>query len=233
MQRLVSIAASRVCDETPEMKFLDKFFDSMGINFAAIFWCLLDASSALSDGAAVQNACINILRLVPSSLSGPGIAKRDRDRAILFISNALLKEQQQCSSAADLLRSSKSHVKFTMAWLKEVSAAWFSEILAPVRLLADSLQCEWQVDSSRSASPEAAQQSVECVKQIVSLIVSRLCGESNGPPMPSEVNRFLRMLSQTIRKVPAHHLPALCFCNTLSMYQEKTTKSLPALHRKH
>jgi hypothetical protein len=202
MQRLVSIAASKVCDETPEMKFLDKFFDSMGINFAAMFWCLLDASSASSDGVVVQNACINILRLVPSSLSGPGNAKKDRDRAILFVSNALLKEQQQCASAADLLRSSKSHVKFTMAWLKEVSAAWFSEILAPVRLLADSLQCEWQVDSSRSTSPEAAQQSVECVKQVVSLIVSRLCGESNGPAMPSEVNRFLRMLSQTIRKIP-------------------------------
>ena len=206
MQRLLPIAASKACDETPEMNFLDKFFDSMSINFAAAFWCLLDASSALPDGAAVQNACINILRLVPSSLSGPGnLKKEQRDRAILFISNALLKEQQQCASIAELLRSSKSHVKFTMAWLKEVSMPWFSEVLAPVRLLADSLQCEWQADPSRSTSPEAAQQSVEHVKQVVSLIVSRLCGDSTSATMPSEVNRFLRMLAQTIRKISSRN----------------------------
>ena len=176
MQRLLPIAAAKLCDESAEMKFLDKFFDSMGINFAAAFWCLLDASSAMSDGVVVQNTCINILRLVPSALSGPGVLKKERDRAILFLSNALLKEQEQCSFPAELLRSSKSHVKFTMAWLKEVSLAWFSEILAPVRVLADSLQCEWQADPSRSTSPEAAQQTVECVKQVVSLIVCRLCG---------------------------------------------------------
>jgi hypothetical protein len=210
--RLVAVASSKVCDDTAEMKFLDKFFDEMSINYAAIFWCLLDASGTLSDGVLVQNTCINLLRLVPSALGGPSRHSNERDRAILFISNALLKEQQQCSSPLELLRSSKSHVKFTTAWLKEVSAGWFSEILAPVRLLADSLACEWQVDPDRSASPEAAQTSVDCVKQLVSLIVSRLCGEQDSdqktpspPPMPSEVVRFLRMLSQTIRKIASEN----------------------------
>jgi hypothetical protein len=92
MNRLLSIAATKACDETPEMKFLDKLFESLSINYAATFWCLLDATSASSDGAAVQNACINILRMVPSALSAPGHHHHERDRAMQFISNALLKE---------------------------------------------------------------------------------------------------------------------------------------------
>jgi len=212
MNRLLSIAASKACDETPEMKFLDKFFESLSINFAATFWCLLDASGSSSDGATLQSTCINILRMVPSALSGPGHHNHERDRAMQFISNALLKEQLQCSTPAELLRSSKSHVKFTTAWLKEVSMPWFSEILEPVRALADSLQCEWQVDPSRSTSPESAQHSVDCVKQVVSLIVSRLCGEMSSdqklappPPIPSEVARFCKMLAQSIRKIEGKH----------------------------
>jgi hypothetical protein len=208
--RLVAVAASKVCDDTIEMKLLDNFFDQMSVNNAAIFWCLLDATSTLIDGVLLQNTCINILRLVPSIVGGHNRDGNKRDRAMLFVSNALLKEQHQCSSPAELLRSSKPHVKFITAWLKEVSASWFSEILGPVRLLADSLACEWQVDPGRSSSPEAAQCSVDCVKQVVSLIVSRLCGEQSSgsdqkmtspPPMPSEVVRFLRMLAQTIRKI--------------------------------